>query len=73
LKRFNEMYDPENSPEIKILSPSNNQNIEGEKLIVEVSASSPRGVKNLYYFVNGGLWHTGDGNSLVIEKNSILA
>lgn len=69
LNRFNEMYDPENSPEIEILSPNNNQDIEGEKLIVEVLTSSPRGVKNLYYFINGGLWHSGDVNNLVIEKD----
>ncbi|HZJ41781.1 MAG TPA: penicillin-binding protein [Patescibacteria group bacterium] len=68
LKKYEELYKPENSPEITIITPQDKQDIDRNNLVVEVSTSAARGVSSISYFINGGLWYLGGGNEYVIDK-----
>ncbi|MDI3496140.1 MAG: penicillin-binding protein [Patescibacteria group bacterium] len=68
LKDFDKLHSPENIPEIKIISPYNNQDIFDDNLTVEVAASAPRGINQINYFINGSLWQTKNSNELLNEK-----
>jgi 1A family penicillin-binding protein len=69
LLEFDDLHSPENAPEVKIITPSDGDNINSDTLTVEVSATAPRGVSHIYYFINGNLWHSdSSGGALITQK-----
>jgi hypothetical protein len=47
-----------NLPTIKIISPLKNQSFTSPSLEVQVSASAPRGISRIEYYLNDNLWQT---------------
>ncbi len=45
-------YNPELTPQVQIISPITNQTIEGKQLNIEVKATAPRGIKQVFYTVD---------------------
>ncbi|MCK5211162.1 PBP1A family penicillin-binding protein [Candidatus Parcubacteria bacterium] len=52
------VHQPENIPQISIVTPGNNQTISGPNLDVRIQVSSVRGVKRVDYIVNDNLFHS---------------
>jgi 1A family penicillin-binding protein len=59
---YDGVHKPENKPTVSILSPLKNQTINVASLDIEVSASAPRGISRIEYYLNGNLWETKQGN-----------
>lgn len=45
-------YNPELTPQVKIISPTNNQNISGRQIDIKITATAPRGVKEVTYSID---------------------
>jgi len=46
-------YNPELSAKIEILSPKENETINGRQVDIQVNASAPRGIKQVFYSIDG--------------------
>lgn len=70
---YDELHKPSNKPLIKILSPLNNQTINGPVLELQVEASAARGVSRIEYYLNNNLWLTkGNETSTFSEQINFL-
>jgi len=65
---YNELHKPENQPLIKIESPANNETINSANLEIRVSASAPRGIQRIEYYINSNLWETKWGEPRSFSK-----
>ncbi len=45
-------FNPELTPQIQIISPTVNQIIDGKQLNIEIKASAPRGIKQVFYTID---------------------
>lgn len=45
-------YDSALTPQIQIVSPTNNQTVNGRQLDIKIKASAPRGIKQVFYMVD---------------------
>lgn len=68
LKDFENLYNDENKPSIEIISPQDGQNINDDNLMIEIKAEAKRGIANINYFINGGLWYSGSQNETLVNK-----
>lgn len=68
LKDFENLYNEENKPNVEILSPQDGQNINDDNLMIEIKAEAKRGITNINYFINGGLWYSGGQNETLVNK-----
>lgn len=60
---YDNLHNEENRPTIKILTPKNNQTIDGVNLEVQIEASAPRLVNKVEYYINNNLWQTKFGEA----------
>ncbi|MEI6529266.1 MAG: PBP1A family penicillin-binding protein [Candidatus Falkowbacteria bacterium] len=51
-------HKPENKPTLSISTPVKNQTISSPSLDINISASAPRGISRVDYFINDNLWQT---------------
>ncbi|MCK5061330.1 PBP1A family penicillin-binding protein [Candidatus Parcubacteria bacterium] len=52
------VHQPENIPQVSIVTPGNNQTITSPGLNVQIQVSSPRGVVRVDYIINDNLFHS---------------
>ncbi|MFA6547992.1 MAG: penicillin-binding protein [Candidatus Magasanikbacteria bacterium] len=45
-------YNPELIPHVQIISPMHNETINGRQINIEVKATAPRGIKQVFYFID---------------------
>ncbi len=65
---YDELHRPENKPLIKIESPLENQTISSPSLEVKTSATAPRGINRVEYYLNGNLWEIKWGEPTPFNK-----
>lgn len=46
-------YNPELSPRVEIISPNNNETINGRQVDIKIKATAPMGIKQVFYTIDG--------------------
>ena len=69
LENFKEFNNPENTPEIKVIKPTNGTEINTNIIEIEIEARAKRGVSNISYFINGNLWKTGGEEKKYLKES----
>ncbi len=45
-------YNPELAPQVKIISPTDNENIDSRQINIKIEAAAPRGIKQVIYYID---------------------
>ena len=59
---------PENRPQVKLITPTNNQTIMNPLLIARINATAPRGINRAEYYINDILLYTNTSYPFNLEK-----
>jgi len=66
---YDNLHRPENLPQLEIITPLKNQTLTTNLLEIQATASAPRGISRLEYYINNNLWETrwGEPNAFARE------